>query len=207
MSLPPISISGGGNGFSGSLSIGGSGIAGSASIGGNSVSSAFPASASQDVVAVFDGFSQVFRDARPMKASIRREARLMEHPLENGSTVTDHMVVQPVEIELSMTLTPETFRETYRTIADLFHQGKILSVHTKADSYANLLIQALPHEETPEVFNTVALTLKLKEVTLVRPEFGTGFKAKSLLQTETVDRGEVQPREATNCWKNRRIKW
>lgn len=166
-----------------------------------------PSSATMDVVAVLDdGFAQVFRDARPMKAAVKEEAKLMEHPLEDGSVVTDHMVIQPVEIELSMTLIPETYRETYKEIKEMFRQGKILTVMTRADTYANMIIQGLPHDEVPEIFDTVILSLNLKEVTIVRPEFTAVYKAKAPAQSKTEDRGEAQPQQE-GSWASKNIKW
>lgn len=149
----------------------------------------------QDVVGVFDGYSQVFAGARPMTAAVREEAKLMEHPVESGIVVTDHMVIQPVEIELSMTLTPETYRDTYQEIKKLFSEGKLLTVQTRTDSYENQVISALPHEETPDVYDTVLLDLKLKEVRIVSAEFTAEHRPAKPAQQSTADRGEVQPQE------------
>lgn len=167
----------------------------------------FPAAASQDVVGVFEGYSQVFRDARPMKVSVSKGANLMEHPLEDSCTITDHMVMQPVEVSLSLTLTPDTCRETYREISDIFMQGKVLTVQTRVSSYPNMLIQSLPHDETPEMFDAVTMSLKLREVTLIRTEFTTAYNAKKTSQSKTVDRGEVQPVDVGDCWSYKKIKW
>lgn len=156
--------------------------------------------ASQDVVGVFDGYDQVFRSARPMSASVREEAKLMEHPLESGATVTDHMVIQPVAIELSMMLEPETYRDTYKEIKTLFLAGKILKVQTKTDSYENQIIEALPHEEDPEIFDTIALTLRLKEITIITAEFKAVYKAQRSGQSNTTSRGEVQPEQKKGSW-------
>lgn len=150
-------------------------------------------SATQDVVGVFDGFSQVFRAARPMKASIKEEATLMEHPTESGVVITDHMVLKPVEIELAMTLTPDSYRDTYQEIKNLYRNGKILTVQSKTDTYKNQLICALPHEESPEHFDTIILTLRLKEVKIVTAEFRTEYKPQKAEQAKNTDRGEVQP--------------
>lgn len=169
-----------------------------------SVSSPF---ATQDVVAVLNGFDQVFRDARPMKASVKEDAKLMEHPVEDGSVITDHMVLQPVEIELTMTLTPETYQETFWEIKDLFHAGTLLTVLTKADTYANMLIQGVPHDEVPEIFDTFTLFVKLKETTIVRAEFAAVYKAKSPAQAKTEDKGEAQPKEKKASWASKNIKW
>jgi hypothetical protein len=149
--------------------------------------------AAQDVVGVFDGYSQVFRDARPITASVREEAKMMEHPLESGAVVTDHMVIQPVEIELALTLIPETYRDTYKAIKELYLQGALLTVQTRADNYENQVIASLPHEENPEIFDTITIGLKLKEVRIVKAQVEATYKAKNPAQSKTVDRGETQP--------------
>lgn len=164
-------------------------------------------SPTQDVVGVFDGFTQVFRDARPMKVTVKEEAKLMEHPLENGAVVTDHMVIQPVEIELTMTLTPETFRETYKEIKSLYFGGTILAVQTGAETYDNQIIQALPHDEAPEVFDTITMTLKMKEITIVTAAFEAVYKAKRPAQSGTAERGEQQPQEQKGSWASKNIEW
>lgn len=158
-------------------------------------------SASQDVVGVFDGYSQVFRDARPMSADVKEGAKLMEHPLESGAMVTDHMVIQQVEIELLLTLIPATYRDTFQEIKNLFREGKLLTVQTKAEAYQNLIIESLPHEEDPEVFDAIVLPLKLKEVTIVTAEYTEApYQPKRAEQGRTADRGEVQPQERKGSW-------
>ncbi len=153
-------------------------------------------SVSQDLIGVYDGYDQVFRNARPLSASVREEAKLMEHPLESGATIVDHMVHQPTGIELTMILLPENYRDTYQEIKTLWQEGKILTVQTKTDSYENQIIAALPHEEDPSVFNTVMLTLRLQEVTIVTAEFQeVPYQAKKPRQSPTTARGEVTPTE------------
>lgn len=158
-------------------------------------------SASQDVVGVFDGYSQVFRDARPMSADIKEEAKLMEHPLESGATVTDHMVIQPAEIDLLMTLTPATYKDTFQEIKNIFREGKLLTVQTMADTYENMLIAGMPHEEDPEVFDTIVLPLKLKAVFIVTAAFEAApYQPKKATQSKTTDKGEVQAQEKKGSW-------
>lgn len=156
----------------------------------------------QDVVGVFDGYDQVFSGARPMTASVKEGSKMMEHTVESGVVITDHMVIQPVEIELSMTLTPENYRDTYQEIKKLFSEGKLLTVQTKTDSYENQLINALPHDESPEIHDTVQLDLNLKEVRIVTAEFKTEHRPAKASQKNTTNRGEVQPQaeERKGSW-------
>jgi hypothetical protein len=148
---------------------------------------------SSDVVCVLNAsLAQVFELARPVKASVKPEAKPMEHPLESGAVVTDHIVFLPLEVELSMVLAGEdNYRATYKQIRDLFGRGELLTVQTRADSYPSLAIVSMPHEESPESFDALVLALKLREVQFVEAQFTT-LKVKHAKDSRTAKRGEQQ---------------
>lgn len=149
----------------------------------------------QDVVAVLAAdFSQVFQKARAIKASIMRTSKAMEHPLETGATVTDHRVVLPVGIELSLILSSEDYKAVYQQVRDLFKRGELLTVQTRVDSFPSMLIEKMPHEEAPEMIDGVALALSLKEALFVQPQF-SALKVASPKDSNTVQRGQQQPKE------------
>lgn len=153
----------------------------------------FTSTAAVDVVGVFDsGFRQCFTEARPMKASVKEPSKAMEHPVESGATITDHRIILPVEIELTMMLAGAAYRDIYRQIREMFQKGEILTVQTKAGSYSNMLIAEMPHDENPDAFGTLMLTLKLKEVLIVtaRYEKLPPSRVKNKTQASTVQRGE-----------------
>jgi hypothetical protein len=150
-----------------------------------------------DVVCVLDAnLSQVFERARPIKATVKEEAKPMEHPLETGAVVTDHRVLLPVEIELSMLLAPGDYQGTYRQIRDLFHKGELLTVQTRTESYRSMTIVQMPHEENADAFDAVPLALTLKEVVYVEAQF-TEAKVARPRDSKTVQRGEQQPQATT----------
>jgi hypothetical protein len=148
-----------------------------------------------DVVGVYDGYSQVMRSARPVKAGVKEESKLMEHPLESGAAVTDHKVTQPVEIELMSTLLPADYLSAFQEIRLLFLTGAPLTVRTKAFAYKNMVIAGMPHEENPEVYDSITMTIKLKEVLRVTAKFEAVFQAQNAPQGSTADRGEIQAEE------------
>lgn len=149
-----------------------------------------------DVVGVYtQDFNQIFSDARPVKAVIKEDSSLMEHPLEKGALTTDHRIILPVEIELFVLLTPSTFKATYDLIKQYFLKGTLLKVQTKTGVYDNQLIKAMPHEEDPEIFDTVILSIALKEVLFTTPQFG--IVPRRATQGSTVSRGNLQPKAAT----------
>jgi len=154
---------------------------------------------STDVVCVLDSsLTQVFELARPIKATVKEEAKTMEHPLETGATITDHRVVLPVQVELSLVLSSAEYQQVYQQIRGLFLRADLLTVQTRTGSYENQLIVAMPHEETGDMQDGTTLALKLREALFVEPEFSElrVIKVANPKNTSTVKRGEQQAKTA-----------
>ena len=126
-----------------------------------------------DTVAIFtQDFRQVFAEARAIKAVVKEQAKVMEHPVESGAIISDHRIILPVEIELSLILTPDTYQDVYKVIRQYYLNATLLVVQTRAAIYDNQLIASMPHEEDPEQFDTITIALGLKEVIFVMAEYG-----------------------------------
>ena len=150
----------------------------------------------QDTVAVFtQDFIQIFRDARAIKAVVKENAKVMEHPVESGAIITDHRIILPVEIELSLVLTPATYRETYDQINQYYLDGTLLIIQTRSGTYENQLIHSMPHEEDTNLFNTITLALGLKQVQFVTAKYTTS--PRNPKNSNTKQRGAQQPTAAT----------
>ena len=142
-----------------------------------------------DAVAVFtQDYTQIFRDARAVKATIKEQAKVMEHPIETGAVITDHRIILPVEIELSLILLPVSYQDTYKAIRSYYLNGTLLVIQTRTGIYENQLIVNMPHEETPEQYDAISLNLSLREALFVAPENGVAPEAPQ--DSTTVDRGQ-----------------
>lgn len=158
------------------------------------------ATASADVVAIFDqNFNQLFELARPIKATVKESAKLMEHPLETGATIIDHTITLPVEIELSMIPTRGEYRDVYQRMRQAFKNRDLFIVQTKTGLYENQIIESLPHEEDPELYDTITLAVKLREVQLVQAQFAKlpPKAVRNPSHASTVDKGQQQPKTST----------
>lgn len=151
-----------------------------------------------DTVAVFtQDFTQIFRDARAIKAVVKENSKVMEHPIESGAIITDHRIVLPVEIDLSLILTPATYRETYEQIKQFYLDATLLVVQTRSGIYVNQLINSMPHEEDPTIYDTITVALHLKQVQFVTAQFSSApINPKN---NTTVQRGAQQPTPATGA--------
>ncbi len=162
----------------------------------NILSSTLPSFAT-DIVAVYtQDYTQVFRDARAIKAVVKETSKVMEHPIETGAIVTDHRIVLPVEIDLNLILIPATYRDVYYEIRDLYLQGTLLIVQTRSGIYENQLINSMPHEEDPSIYDTITIALSLKQVQMVTAQFTT--QPRSPKNTSTVARGNQQGKPANS---------
>lgn len=149
--------------------------------------------AALDVVAVLDAnLNQVFGDARPVKGSFTEDSKQMEHPLETGAQVTDHRVIQPIEITLTCMLVGEEYRQVYRQIKDIFMRGDMLTVQSRVESYPSMIILSMPHDEPPDIQDGAMMVIKLREAKFVEAQFTDvkPVKAKSSKNSGTTKRGE-----------------
>lgn len=156
-----------------------------------------------DVVGIYDdGFRQLFETARPIKAAVKEDSKLMEHPVETGATITDFSIILPVEIELSLIASGvDEYRAVYGQIRRAFTSRTVLAVQTWTGLYQNMLIQAMPHEEDPALADAIAIALKLKEVKIVEAQYAqlAARQVRNPSHASTVNRGQQQPQQATTA--------
>ncbi len=158
----------------------------------------FPSS--PDAVGVFDqNFNQQFPNARPLKATIRRNARAMEHPVESGQIITDYRIILPVEIEFPVMVAPQYYADTYQQIRSLFLNSTLLTVITLSDVYQSMIITEIPDEESPDYFNTLIMAMRFKQVQQVSPSStpSTAYSPADPTQTNTQSNGVQNPSNLT----------
>lgn len=156
-----------------------------------------------DVVGIYDqNFQQVFDTARPIKATVKEDSKLMDHPIETGATITDFSIILPVEIELSIiAVGVNEYRAVYNRIRQAFTGRTLFSVQTSTGLYQNQIIQSMPHEEDPALADAIAIALKLKEVQIVEAQYIAlpARKVRNPANASTVDKGQQQPTDASTA--------
>lgn len=159
----------------------------------------FPTQNTTNPVAVFDSnFNQLFPDAKIIKVNVKEESKVMEHPLETGQTVSDHAIIQPIEIEMDIFIRGIDYKNTYSIINKLFQDFSLLTVQTNTGTYKNQLISSMPHLESAEVFDGTVINLKLKEALFVDPQYGeVPVSPRNPKNRSTNDRGNQNGSPAT----------
>lgn len=129
-----------------------------------------------DIVGIYDGASQVFEKARPLKGSVREDSRTMDHPLETGAIITDHHILNPVEIEFPLFIPSQYYITTYQQIKNAYINGTLFSVKTAVNVYNNMFITGISHEEDPEFYSAIIMGMRLKQALFTVPD-GSSFDA------------------------------
>ncbi|MDU4749074.1 MAG: hypothetical protein E6X99_23085 [Pantoea sp.] len=176
-------------------------------------------SLARDVVRITDAEgNSLFQNARVMRATVREESTLFEHPLEDGNKVADQKIIKPVAIQFAAIMTGDAYGATYNALRNAYHKSTPLIVQTKTGSYANQYLESMPHEETPEAGDSIAIALTFREVQFFKPDVqslpatevapsaksrtdAAGTKVVSKQDASTVNRGQVRGTEATAAQK------
>lgn len=126
---------------------------------------------------------QLFTNARPMKATIRETSKVMEHPVETGVVLSDHHIINPIEIDIPLIVTSnapgllgtltgsvaQNYATTYSQIRQAFLNATPLAVKTNVGVFSNMIIANMPHEENPDMFDVITILLHLKQVIYIQP--------------------------------------
>jgi hypothetical protein len=124
-----------------------------------------------DILGVLDqdSMQQIFPEARPVNASIRESARVMDYPVETGAILSDHKVILPTEIEIITVINALHYSSAYQALRNAWINSTLLSVQTRTGTYRNMVVAEMPHEESPDMFNAITQTIRLREVLFVVP--------------------------------------
>lgn len=157
-----------------------------------------------EVVGLFDSsFRQLIPDAVVMSATVTEDSKIFTHPLETGVEVADHKIITPVEIAVSVVLPRGIYRDLYAQIRQIFHGDNVFTVQTRAQTYTSMALASMPHEENPEMFDVIPMTLTFTEAQFVETQFQAlpPKKVRNKRDASTVKRGEQQGKKGSLLYR------
>jgi hypothetical protein len=99
---------------------------------------------------------------------------ITEHPVEQGSVISDHIYALPARLELTYTWSPASNFNTsddpsflnslYSTLLTLKANGTLFRVVTGKRTYENMAIEAIAETTDKETENVLTLIIELKEI-------------------------------------------
>lgn len=129
-----------------------------------------------------------------MDAAVDITSDLCEHPTETGTMITDAAIVNPISMKIRVALPTLFYTRIYQEMERFFVNKVKIQAQTKLGVYKNLVLQNMPYEEETNTIDRVVITLELKQVLEVNPQYTqetikkSTSKAASDADTTTVGR-------------------
>lgn len=151
-----------------------------------------------DVTAILnESGEQLFPTAKLLKASISPSNTFAQHPVEDGTVISDNKIINQVRISIPMILDANDYQDVYKAIQDTSNNAVMLSIQTRVATFNKMYIESYPSEESAAIFDTVSMTVNFIEQitgTVVTKKLSdTDVSNDSDVDTE--DRGEQLPKE------------
>lgn len=147
------------------------------------------------IVSTMEGNDQIWADGYFLNVSTNPTATVPAHPLESGSSIADHRIIEPIEATLTILATKATYRQLYSEIRGIHDNSQLVRVHTRTRIMRNMAITAFPDEQNPDMFDAITLDVTLKEMIFVTPSQGTMTSENTRVKADanTVQQGQKSP--------------
>jgi hypothetical protein len=140
-------------------------------------------------------FEPILQTVGILEFSDNLHDRVMYHPIEDGSLIADHRVIEPLEIKLTCKLTNLDFQSVYFKISDLFYNKTKLIVQSKVNSYLDMYVNGLPTRQNADNYSGIDIEISFQQALFTKPQYGINPKDKS--NANTVQAGTKQSTDAT----------
>jgi len=144
-----------------------------------------------DSVAILDaGGRVVLETGDVMSVTVIEGRRLTEHPVEDGSVITDHYVKEPTEVTVSVVVSDDIVQQL-DSLRDLYESGDEVSVLTRTGLYEHLIIIAYPHREMADTVGASIDIVMRSYVTVSSQYDSSPIRTAQPKQEDTAKRGKV----------------
>ena len=149
-----------------------------------------------DLVAILDNenLQQMFVASAPIGLYVCESKKATQFAVEDGTTRSDHVTTDAIEISFDLFLSDENARNGYEEIRQAWRENRLVTVQTKISSYPDMLILEIPHDETVEGGGSIRVPIRMQEWRTYEPQFGAlpPQKVKKAEQSSTVQAGQKQ---------------
>lgn len=158
----------------------------------------------QDVVGIFDAetFDQLFPFAVTMRLQLNPTSKIPQHPLETGEVRIDTRIPMPIEGQLLLIPDLDLVEpsDIYGQIRTVYNAGKLFTLVSKAGTFENMFITGMPHDETPDMQDSLQIILRVSEALFFQTQATaaavTPKTPRATKNSNTAKRGEQAPRES-----------
>lgn len=169
---------------------------------------------------ILKSLSEAFRFDAVISRGHSRSSQITDSPLEDGSTVADHIILAPATLQLEALVSDHPLDKAEREasytniltrsesaaafLEQLWREKTLLTVTTRLHVYRDMVIERLDWQESAEIGEALAVSMTLREVrkvSLVSVPIEKLATATADLAASTTKRGRqhARPRKGTQA--------
>lgn len=96
-------------------------------------------------------------------ANVTDDKKLMEHPKENGTMVTDHIIDDPVKISANAIISDDD-SSSLNEINDYYKSSDFLVIKAKNKTYDNMVVAELPYKVSSKYYDKTVYNITFKQI-------------------------------------------
>lgn len=148
-----------------------------------------------------DKIEEVLPNLEITRITNEDQLKLFEHPLETGTLVVDHAILEPKQttIQAYISIDDET---TLRELEQLYLSTTKLTVRNENNIVKNMLIKSKPKEITSDVLNKTLYSITFREAQEVEPVY-VNMPSRKVANKRTASRvsgGVKQAKPVNRSW-------
>lgn len=142
--------------------------------------------------AVYKDNDEVLKGVQFLDGSVDDDAKLMDHPLENGAVITDHVVFNPNKASFSI-IVDDDEQGALSEINEYYRNATPLTIKAKGELFPNMVICAKPFKMSSNYFNKTAYSLSMRAIQVAETQYVkmTTEQVKNPKDSSTVKSGQV----------------
>ncbi len=105
-----------------------------------------------------------------LRYGIDERSRMCDHPIEDGSIISDHKVKEPISFSCAMAMPEFLGGLVVDELNEIYRESKKVIVQCATGIYMNMILAEKPTNVTPENVSRPIFDLKFREVVIVTPQ-------------------------------------
>lgn len=137
-----------------------------------------------------DSLEHIWPGAEVMSLSVTQTATATKFAVEDGTTRSDHVVQNPIEISITILLVDD-ISQAFEEILDTYESNSLVTIQTRTAVYTDLLVVAIPQNQKSDALDAAEISVKLAQWREVVPEYGalSPKKVAKKKQASTINNG------------------
>lgn len=156
---------------------------------------------SNKAVSIYENNKEILTDVILIDIDAHDDAQTMDHPIESGALVTDHIIYNPNEITLRcwMPTMPFLYDRALREIKNLYKQSREVTIKIRSDVFEPVIMVGKPVRVNADSLDHVVYELSFKQILKAVSQYVPmpASQVKHKQDASTVSSGEKQPQKST----------